>query len=137
MICPWGFPLKRGMTLLGIDYGTTKIGLAIAEGLVATPLRVVRYETARELREAVRFACTEYEVRTVVVGVPPRNAKPAEEFVAWLRRELSIPVVTENEALTTAFAKRLMRTWRGKAEDDAIAATLIVQSYIERMGEDR
>jgi putative Holliday junction resolvase len=126
-------------TMLGLDYGDRKIGLALAEGKVAVPLRVVRYETRRELRDAIRSACEEHDAHTVVVGIPRplRGGKSAqtklvEEFVAWLRRELSIPVLTEDERLTTAFAKRLMREWRGKADDDAIAAALILQTHIER-----
>ena len=126
------------MSLLGIDYGAKKIGLALAEGKVAMPLRVVRYETRRELRDEIRRACEEHDASTVVVGIPrplrggkSTQTKMTEEFVAWLRRELSIPVLTEDERLTTAFAKRLMREWKGKADDDAIAAALILQSYIE------
>ncbi|MDO8598718.1 MAG: Holliday junction resolvase RuvX [bacterium] len=119
------------MTILGIDYGTKKIGLALAEGKVATPLRVVRYESRRELRDAIRLVCDEYVVRSIVVGIP-RDHEIVDEFIEWLRRELTLPVVTEDERLTTAFAKRLMRDWNGKADDDAIAATLILQSYIER-----
>ncbi|MDO8425379.1 MAG: RuvX/YqgF family protein [bacterium] len=120
------------MALLGIDYGTAKIGLAIAEGQVATPLRVFRYETTRELRDELWRAIAEYGVRSVVVGVPRTNRTAAEEFVAWLRRELTLPVMTEDEQLTTQFAKRLMRGWKGKAQDDAVAAALLLQSYIER-----
>lgn len=124
--------------VLGIDYGAKKVGFALAEGKVALPLRVVRYETRRELRDAIRRACEEHDASTVVVGIPrplrggkSAQTRAAEEFVAWLRRELSLPVLTEDERLTTAFAKRLMREWKGKAEDDAIAAALILQSYVE------
>ena len=127
------------MVILGIDYGSAKVGLAIAEGLVAVPLRVVKYDNQRELREAIRAACAEYAVSTIVVGMPHAmrgndTAQTADvvTFVAWLRREMSTPVVTEDERLTTAFAKQLASQWNGKADDDAIAATLILQSYIER-----
>lgn len=120
------------MVLLGIDYGTSKIGLAIAAGKVATPLRVVRYADPRELRKEIWRAIDEYSVRSVVVGMPATHRANAEEFVAWLRRELTLPVLVEDEQLTTQFATRLMRGWKGKAEDDAIAAALILQSYIER-----
>ena len=119
------------MVLLGIDFGSKKIGLAIAEGKVAVPLRVVRYENRKELRTAIRAACAEYDVRTVVVGVP-RDRAETNKFIEWLRRETLLPVVAEDERLTTAFAKRLMREWNGKADDDAIAAALILQSYVER-----
>lgn len=127
------------MAMLGIDYGAKKIGLALAEGKLSVPLRVVRYETRRELRDEIRRACVEHDAGTVVVGIPrplrggkSAQTKTVEEFVAWLRRELSLPVLTEDERLTTAFAKRLMRDWKGKADDDAIAAALILQSYLER-----
>ncbi|MDO8622567.1 MAG: RuvX/YqgF family protein, partial [bacterium] len=100
------------MVLLGIDFGSKKVGFAIAEGTVATPLRVVRYATRRELRDAIRHTCDDYDVRTIVVGVP-RDHTAVEEFVAWLRREMTTPVVTEDERLTTVFAKRLMRDWKG------------------------
>lgn len=119
------------MAFLGIDYGAKKIGLALAEGKVAAPFRVVRYDSRRDLRDAIRAVCAEYDVRTIVVGVP-RDRATTDEFIEWLRRELTLPVVTEGEQLTTAFAKRLMREWKGKADDDAIAAALILQSYIER-----
>lgn len=123
------------MALLGIDYGDTKIGLAIAEGMVATPLRVVRPSSRRELAVAIRGICDEYGITTIVLGVP-RDPAAVAEFLDWLRREFSIAVVTEDEQLTTQFAKRLMRGWKGKAEDDAIAAALILQTYIERRSGD-
>lgn len=119
------------MALLGIDYGKAKVGLAVAEGLVASPLRVVHYETNRELASAVQRACEEYDIRTIVVGRPQQHGD-IQAFIDWLRKEMTIPVVVEDEQLTTAFAKRLMRSWKGKAEDDALAAALILQSYIER-----
>ncbi len=134
------------MVLLGIDFGTKKIGLALAEGKLAVPLRVIRAASAkpqaaswrRQLREEIHRVCGEYDVRTIVVGVPrplrggaSAQTKVAEEFVSWLRREMTTPVVTEDERLTTAFAKRLMRDWKGKADDDAVAAALILQTYIE------
>ncbi|MFH1098644.1 MAG: Holliday junction resolvase RuvX [Candidatus Uhrbacteria bacterium] len=125
--------------LLGIDYGAKKIGLAIAEGQIASPLRVVRWETHRDLAAEIRRACEEYGVRSIVVGIPrplrvKENAqmREAEEFVEWLQREMTLPVVREDERLTTAFAAKLTRGWKKKADDDAIAAALILQSYIER-----
>jgi putative Holliday junction resolvase len=127
------------MSLLGIDYGAKKIGLAIAEGTFAAPLRSIRYANRRELREEIRQACADHGVRTIVVGTPrslrgdaTAQTQEVEDFIAWLRREMTLPVVTEDERLTTVFAKRLIRDWTGKADDDAIAATLILQSYVER-----
>ncbi|MDO8463121.1 MAG: RuvX/YqgF family protein [bacterium] len=123
------------MVILGVDYGSVKVGLAIAAGLVAAPLRVVPAQDARFLREELRRAIVEYDVGMVVVGMPKEDRERVEAFVAWLRRELTQPVVVEDEQLTTQFAKRLMRGWKGKAEDDAIAAALIAQTYIERSAE--
>jgi putative Holliday junction resolvase len=127
------------MSLLGIDYGERKVGLALAEGTLAVPLRVVRYANHRELREELQRVCAEYDVRSIVVGIPrsldgssSAQTVVVEDFVAWLRREVTLPVVTEDEHLTSVFARRLMRDWKGKADDDAIAASLILQSYIER-----
>lgn len=127
------------MALLGIDYGAKKVGLALSEGTLAVPLRVVRYENRRELREELQRVCAEHGIRSMVVGIPrsldggsSAQTAEVEEFVAWLRRESMFPVVTEDERLTSAFARRLMRDWKGKADDDAIAASLILQSYLER-----
>ncbi|MFH1430538.1 MAG: Holliday junction resolvase RuvX [Candidatus Uhrbacteria bacterium] len=125
------------MTILGIDYGTAKVGLAIASGAVATPLRVVRYADRKELRQELYRAIQEYDIREIVVGMPKNDRSCTKEVVEWMRREFSLPVLVEDEQLTTAFAKRLMRGWKGKAEDDAIAATLILQSHIEREGKKR
>jgi RNase H-fold protein (predicted Holliday junction resolvase) len=119
------------MALLGIDYGTAKLGFAIADSRVAAPLRVVRYTNRGELRDALRVVCEDYDVRTIVVGVP-RDPEVVAGFLEWLRREVSVPVLTEDEQLTTVFAQSLMRGWKEKADDDAIAAALILQSYLER-----
>lgn len=132
------------MKYLGIDYGTKRIGVAISDdtGTLAFPLTIV---VARPdaLAEIVEFA-KKNGVQTIVLG-ESRNFKqepnPVMEDIEQFKKnieELSrLPVVYEQEFLTSAAARRLAQDKRGETivepdNIDASAAALILQSYLDR-----
>ena len=130
--------------VLGIDYGTTRIGVAISDptGLIASPLCVVDVADGCELDELA--ALVEREgAEKVVVGLPRRltgdegpAAQAVREFVAKLSERLSAPVVTWDERMTTAQAERAMIAGGARREQrrgriDKVAAALMLQSYLD------
>jgi putative Holliday junction resolvase len=145
--------------ILGIDYGRSRIGLALADAQAALPRpldtlkRVNRNEDMRRLREIVRA----HAVKLIVVGLPLRldgsqgeMAEEASRFGERLRKQLGIPVEMVDERLTSWEAERLLEDHSGKvfhddaktshkkrressrASVDAMAAAVILKEYLER-----
>jgi putative Holliday junction resolvase len=145
-------------SILALDYGRARIGLAIAEmeAQLPRPLltldRVNRNEDMRRLRELAREHC----VRQIVVGLPLRldgtrgeMAEEATRFAARLRKQLGLPVHMLDERLTSWEAERLLEEQSGRvlheakthakggnkptrASVDAVAAAVILKEYLEQ-----
>lgn len=128
------------MRLLGIDYGRTKMGLAISEGKLAEPhvvIRVVSVEDA--VNKAARIASLK-QVGRVIVGVSEgETGEESSRFSLLLKERLSIPVEVWDETLTTHQAQRLsidakIKRKKRRGMEDAYAATLILQGYLDGRG---
>jgi len=133
------------MRLLAIDYGTSRLGLAIsdAQGGLALPLEILRLDAAGAYLRRLATIVAARGVERIVVGLPltlEGEAGPAAEsvkaFVAALQASLSVEVVTWDERLTSAQVEKEMaraglssRERRGRV--DAAAAALILQSYLD------
>ncbi|MBI5369572.1 Holliday junction resolvase RuvX [Candidatus Uhrbacteria bacterium] len=130
------------MRILGIDFGDKKIGLAFgdSEAHVAVPLEVVPNAGEETIRIFVKRASVE-DIDVIVVGVPLATGGPyssvqlekTRAFIKALSSAVSIPVVEEDESYTTSESIRLQREEGSPAQEDALAAMLIVQSYIDHL----
>lgn len=131
--------------ILGIDYGTRRLGLAISDalGMIATPLSV---ETVASMSEAVavtRKVAGERGVERVVVGLPinmngTQGPMAAEVllFVEKLKEASGLPVVTWDERLSTGMVERVLleadlSRGRRKEVRDKLAAQVILQGYLD------
>ncbi len=130
--------------ILGIDYGTRKVGLAIADLSTHTvvPLCVLDgtdEQFVHEISELVRLQ----SIAQVVVGMPLKadgtagvSTDAAQAFITKLRAALGVPVLSQDERFTTKAAKALMREAGKKsktADDDALAAAEILKSFLDRL----
>jgi len=147
-------------TILAMDYGRARIGLALADSETRMPQplstmeRINRNEDMRRLRELVR----EHGVKQIVVGLPLRldgtrgdMAEEVERFAQRLRKQIGVPVEMVDERLTSWEAERLMEEIQGrfirdeklgsnkkpksvqaKMTVDAVAAAVILKEYLER-----
>lgn len=134
------------MRILGIDYGTKRLGLAISDpsGTVATPLavrhRISNTRDAEYLRELVRG----HQIARVVIGIPKDTRDGGEtskeqevrRFGAWLAAELGLDVEFWDERFTTAQAETYLRAAgvarKGrKKRRDMLAAQIMLQSYLD------
>ena len=134
-------------TLIGFDFGSRRIGVAVGETStrIASPLGAIEGEANEARFEAIGRIVDEWKPRGFVVGRPPRHpdgtehavARLAEKFGRRLEARYNVPVTYVDETLTSADAEaslRGMRTRAGSRSDvDALAATLILQSFLDEM----
>jgi putative Holliday junction resolvase len=137
--------------VLGIDYGERRIGLALSDatGLLASPWKTIphdgRLETAvvRLLGEVRLLAQEADGLSAVVIGFPRRlSGEPTgltervQTLTTRLREAAGVPVVLQDERLTSREAEEVLarreRDWRRrKARLDAMAATIVLQDYLD------
>ena len=130
------------MRILGIDYGDKKIGLAFgdSEAQMAVPLDVVPNAGEETIRTFAEKASAE-DIDLIVVGVPlstgghhgPEQLEKTRAFIGVLKKAVSIPVEEEDESYTTSESIRLQMEEGAKADEDALAAMLIVRVYLDRI----
>jgi len=129
------------MRILGIDYGDKKIGLAFGDSSarVAVPLEVIVNEGDVTIEALVR-RIKEEDISLVVVGVPlPQGnhssvqLEKTRKFIATLAQAAPVSVVEEDESFTSVESVRLQQEFNAQADEDALAAMLIVQSYIDQL----
>lgn len=131
--------------LLGVDYGSVRIGLAVsdAERRLASPLAV--YERRGQERDAEYFrALAEAEeIGALVVGLPlhcdgREGTKAAESraFGAWLAEATGLPLRFWDERFSTVEAESAL--WQAglthkkrKARRDRVAAQILLQEYLD------
>jgi len=130
---------------LGLDIGDKRIGIALSdpEGILASPLTIINRQDETKDAEAIVDIINRYEVGQVIVGLPVsmdgsigKQAEKVRVFTQKLCSYTEVPVEFRDERLTTVLAKRLMQAvstkkTRGKTRDDAIAAALILQGYLD------
>jgi putative Holliday junction resolvase len=129
--------------VLGIDYGTKRVGLALSDTTqkLATPLMVCERQDAVE---SIGSIMAENDVESIVVGMPTSlsgeegiAAQNAKKFVDELKQQLAVPVMVEDERFTTVIAERAMigageRRKNRRNKIDSVAAAIILQGYLDR-----
>jgi putative Holliday junction resolvase len=137
--------------ILAIDYGLKRIGLAISDALGITAQGLHTLERTRledDLRH-IRDLVREHAASRVIVGNPVSHAsgettmsRQVASFVEKLQRRLECPVELWDERLTTAEANRLLRSSgigieKRRRARDRVAATLLLQSYLDFQANER
>ena len=115
------------MKTLGIDYGRKKIGLAVSEGTLAEPWRVVGQNELKEILKNEKFD-------KIVVGISAgKMGEEQREFAKSLGAETFDETLTTKEAQALSLEAGISRKKRHGMED-AFAATLILQSFLDLNG---
>ena len=125
------------MQILGVDYGRKKVGLAIANGPLAEPYSVIRYEDTKVLIGELQKIIEENKIEKLVVGISEgQMAEETKIFLSAIRNTFSVPVETFDETLSTQEAQTLsieagLKKGRRKSLEDAFAAAVILQNYLD------
>lgn len=131
--------------LLGIDFGTVRVGLAVCDSdrILASPLAT--YTRRDDVADAAYFqqVIAAEDVVGLVVGLPMHTngqegvkAAEARAYGAWLGTVTGLPVAFADERFTTVFAESAL--WnaglthkRRKDRRDRVAAQMLLQAYID------
>ncbi len=137
------------MRVLALDVGERRVGIAISDptGAVARPLQALERGSREEDFAAVSAVVAEYDVGLVVIGMPfsldgteGPQARRIAGYAEGLADYLPTRVVLWDERFTTAEAEEILRQSRSEkkrrrartsGELDAIAAAVILQSYLD------
>ncbi|MCR4392820.1 MAG: Holliday junction resolvase RuvX [Dehalococcoidales bacterium] len=137
------------MRCMGLDIGDRKIGVALSDalGLVASPLLVIKRKDPSADIAAILDLVKQHQVQVIIVGIPfsmdgtvgPQASK-VQNFAELLKKSSPVPVEYRDERLTTITARQLMEEASGKKyprkakiQDDAAAAAVILQSYLNEL----
>lgn len=130
------------MRLLGIDYGRKKIGLALGdtESKIAVPLEVIYAEGEVALLKLLKLIQDE-GIEKIVIGIPSAVGNHPNEkqiavvrsFIDKLKSHTNLPIEEEDESFTTTESRRLMKEEGALADEDALAAMIIAQSYLNHV----
>lgn len=131
--------------LLGVDYGTKRIGLAICtpEQSMAVPLE--NYQRLNEKIDAAHFrtVCEEYRIKGLVLGLPVHTdggesemSRQVRAYGEKLREWTELPLTLWDERYTSHAAEESLiamgessRNWKGSV--DMIAASILLQSFLD------
>ena len=131
-------------TLLGFDYGTKRIGVAVGQDITRTvaPLTTLHSQNNKPDWDAIGKLITEWQPDRLVVGLPlhldgssQALTERVQRFGNQLKGRYNLPVEMMDERLTSHEAETELATRRGKtakADIDALAAALILQSWLDQ-----
>ena len=134
---------------IGIDFGMSKVGLAISDPskIISMPLKVLRYKNPKNLIEDLQIIATENNVDTFVdtfvVGYPLNMNNEKNEMTSLVDNfkdeliDLGFKVFLQDERLSSESAKKIMheqniKTGNNKEQIDLIASTIILQSFLDK-----
>ncbi|HET9651028.1 MAG TPA: Holliday junction resolvase RuvX [Usitatibacter sp.] len=131
-------------TVLAFDYGVKRIGVAVGETAlgIASPIGAIDEESNSARFAHIAKLVSEWRPAAFVVGRPRHSdgsahevARLAEKFARRLVARHRLPVVFVDETLSSAAAEQALREGRTRArrpgDVDAMAATIILQSYLD------
>ncbi|MBI4139231.1 Holliday junction resolvase RuvX [Candidatus Uhrbacteria bacterium] len=130
------------MRILGIDYGTKRIGIALGdtETRIASPWTVLTVDSKLDVLRRLHDMIELEQIERVVVGVPrhqkagktsDRTIKEIQSFINDVRAQ-GVEVETEDESLTTKMAAVQMQERGEKGKRDDLAAAAILQSWLDK-----
>ncbi len=142
------------MRILGLDFGSVTIGVAVSDplGWTAQGVEIIRRSEENNLKKSIerlKGICEEYNVERIVLGFPKNmdnsegeRAKKTIAFKKRIKKELGLPVVMWDERLSTVAAERSLieaDVSRAKRKDviDKMAAVYILQGYLDSLANNK
>jgi putative Holliday junction resolvase len=133
--------------IMGIDYGTARIGVALSDELqmLAHPAETITVAKSPDPLARIAALALEKNVERIVVGLPRHmngsageSAGKAREFADKLRAKVDCEVRTWDERLSTVAAHRSLReagksTRQTRGYVDQVAAQILLQSYLDSL----
>ncbi len=124
------------MKLLGIDYGQKKVGLSLSSGRVAMPWKVLKdFNSELDLINQIKEIVEIESIEKIIIGLPvglnnqeTTQTEIVKKFINLLNNSFDIPIMPEDERLTSSMTKHQEIS----GSDDAQAAANILQLYLDK-----
>ena len=139
------------MRYLGLDLGTKTLGIAISDrlGTISNPYKTIKYSSKEELVKEIKKIIDEENVQAIALGFPKNMDNSigdagtrSIEFKKLLEKNIDVPIELIDERLSTVEAEKYLLDAdmsRKKRKDiiDAVAASVILNTYIRMKGNDK
>lgn len=136
------------MRYLGLDLGTKTLGIAISDklGLIANPLKTLKFTTYDDLIEPLTTLIKEESIGEIALGLPKNMdnslgfaSNRSLDFKEFLSNHIDVPITLVDERLSTIEAERYlldadMSRKKRKNHIDAVAASVILNTFIRMKG---
>ena len=140
------------MSIMGLDFGTSTVGVAISDSMLITalPIETITRKGENKLRRTyarIKELIEEYSVDRIVVGEPKNMngtdsemSELAEDFAEELEKKTGLPVEMWDERMTTMTAGKILQAAGIKGANkkkyvDKLAASIILQGYLNYYGQ--
>lgn len=134
------------MKIIALDIGTVRIGVATSDimEIIASAYESYRRKNTDEDLEHIAQLVTNLNAGLVVIGLPLKmdgtegqSVEMAKSFGDELSKRISVPVCYQDERLSTVTAQKIliesgMRREKRKDKVDSLAATIILQTYLDK-----
>lgn len=132
------------MKIMAVDFGDARTGIAVCDRteFLASPVGVIEERNFDACAQKVAYMSKQYEVGEIVVGFPKNmngsigpRAEKCSLFADKIKEQVEVPVTLWDERSTTVSAHNILnetntRGKKRKAVVDAVAATIILESYL-------
>lgn len=124
------------MRYLGIDFGLKKIGLAISEGYLPRPYKVIRVKNPNNSLNEIKEIIQKEKIDKIIVGISEGEmAEKSKKFAAFLKKKTATDTEITDETLSSQNAQsQLQRAKKQrkkrKEREDAVSASLILENYL-------
>ncbi len=130
--------------LLAIDYGSSKIGIALSDPLkiIAKEYEVIWQKETENVVGTIREMCEKNKVEKIILGMPVSldgQLNGQAQVVEAFKQEIEViglPIICVDERYSTKRAEEMMREQKKTEEEirlfsDAVAARVILQDYLD------
>ena len=138
------------MRIMGLDFGSKTVGVAVCDplGITAQTVETITRASENKMRQTlarIEQLIGEFEIECIVLGYPKNmsntvgeRGEKTREFKAALERRTGLEVILWDERLTTVAAERVLiesgvRRENRKKSVDQIAAAMILQGYLDSL----
>jgi len=135
------------MRILGLDFGSKRIGIALCDelGLTGQGLDTIQWKNRNQVLNALEALVKNHGVEKIVIGYPLRldgtegiQCEKVTRFARLLETRLSIPVIKWDETLSSRTAEDILiqsgiRPGKRKKVIDKLAAGIILQGYLDSL----
>ena len=139
------------MRIMALDFGSKTVGVALTDplGYTCQPFETITRESEKKLRRTLarlEAIAEEYQVEKIVLGLPVNmddsvgeRAQKSLEFKEKLESRLKLPVIMQDERLTTVAADEILDEMEIPVNErkkyiDQIAASIILRDYLDQKG---